>query len=376
MAVMRSRLLSDDAPRSLILAFLVLAVAVGLLLVPIVFPGARSLDTAARICGFIIVVISYDILFGYTGAISLCHVTFFGIGAYSAAISLNSYGAGWLPFFLGTLGGAFTSMVVAVVVGIFSLRIRTLFFAMFTLAFAKTFEVLSSQLSSLTGGEDGMTFNPPTEISPAYELNLFGVTLNGAVLCYYMLLIAAIIAFVVILRLVNSPFGKALQAIRDNELRAAALGIPTQQYRVYAMMISAGLASIAGSLLAVWWSFVNPATTLSPNVMIDILLMAVVGGGGTIYGAVVGVTVFVIAMNYLSEGLAYLSKSIPQSPYLSEVLNPERWQLWLGLLFVLTLYYFPTGIAGHLRSKAQGRRGKIKDGVNPLPISEKIVDAR
>ncbi len=167
------------------------------------------------------------------------------------------------------------------------------------------------------------------------------------------------IVFLAVLRLVNSPFGKSLQAIRDNELRAAALGIPTQRYRVVAMAISAGLAALGGSLLSLWWTYVNPATTLSPNIMIDILLMVVIGGSGTSYGPVVGVTVFVIAMNYLSEGLESLSDSIPHIPFVADLLNAERWQLWLGLLFVLTLYYFPTGIAGHLRGKKRERQAKL-----------------
>jgi len=131
-----SALLSDDAPRSRILSGLVVAILVGLLATPFAFPGATALNTAAKICVFVTLVASYDILIGYTGIVSFAHTMFFGIGAYGVAISLTRMGAGWDAVAVGTVAGLLVAIVLATVIGLFSLRVRTIFFAMITLAVA------------------------------------------------------------------------------------------------------------------------------------------------------------------------------------------------------------------------------------------------
>jgi len=144
-----------------------------------------------------------------------------------------------------------------------------------------------------------------------------------------------------------------LQAIRENEFRAEALGYRVVVYRTVASVLSAAMATLAGALMALWLRYTGPDTTLSFAIMIDILLMVVIGGMGTLYGAVLGAVIFILAQNYLQLVMAKLSAATSGIPLLPQLLHPDRWLLWLGILFVLSVYFFPTGIVGRLRA---GRR--------------------
>lgn len=154
-------LLSGDRPRSLILTAILLLILLGLAFAPFLFPGVRSLETAARICIFIVLVASYDVLLGYTGIVSLAHTMFFGLGAYGVALASTHKGRGWDALLVGTVLGALAAAALALVIGLFSLRVRANFFAMNTLAVASAVAVLVSQLSALTGGEDGLNYSIP-----------------------------------------------------------------------------------------------------------------------------------------------------------------------------------------------------------------------
>jgi branched-chain amino acid transport system permease protein len=121
-----------------------------------------------------------------------------------------------------------------------------------------------------------------------------------------------------------------------------------------ATCLSAAAAALAGSLFAIWLRYVGPDTTLSFEIMLDILLMVVIGGMGTMYGAVIGATIFVLAQNYLQTLMGSASEATSALPLVPDLLNPDRWLLWLGVLFILSVYFFPTGIVGRLRA---GRRG-------------------
>ena len=153
------------------------------------------------------------------------------------------------------------------------------------------------------------------------------------------------------LRIVNSPFGRVLQAIRENEFRAEAIGYRVVVYRTTSSILSALFATLAGAMLAIWLRYNGPDTSLSFEIMLDVLLIVVIGGMGTIYGAAIGSGVFVVAQSYLQD-LLQARPAMPPSglPWLSALLSPDRWLLWLGLLFVLSVYYFPTGIVGRLRA--------------------------
>jgi branched-chain amino acid transport system permease protein len=155
-----------------------------------------------------------------------------------------------------------------------------------------------------------------------------------------------------LLRIVNSPFGRVLQAIRENDFRAEAIGYRVVVYRTLSNVLSALFATLAGCLLALWLRYNGPDTSLSFEIMLDILLIVVIGGMGTVYGAVVGSVLFVIAQNYLQDLLKLGASAFEGVPLLSQIVSPDRWLLWLGLLFVLSVYYFPTGVVGRLRAAA------------------------
>jgi branched-chain amino acid transport system permease protein len=225
---------------------------------------------------------------------------------------------------------------------------------MITLAVASSFAVLASQLSDFTGGEDGKTFSVPELLSPGFRLlenEVFGRAIDGKLITYYIVFAGCALLFLFLLRLVNSPFGRVLQAIRENEFRAEALGYRTVVYRVWANCLAALVAALAGALMALWLRYVGPKTMLGFEVMTDILLIVVIGGMGTMYGAVIGATLFIIAQNYLKALMSQGSSALEGVPLLAQALHPDRWMLWLGVLFVLSIYFFPTGIVGRLRNK-------------------------
>ena len=335
---MLTRLLSGDFPRSRVLAVLLVAILVGLAAAPFIFPGTKSLNVAAKVAVFVLLVASYDLLLGYTGIVSFAHTMFFGIGGYGVGIAMAKLGAGWGALALGIGAALAASLAIALAIGLLSLRVRAIFFAMITLAVAAFFQILASQLSAFTGGEDGLTFRLP-------EL------LRGRLAAYYAVLGVALALFLVLLRVVNSPFGRVLLSIRENEFRSEALGYRIVTYRTVANCLAALGATVAGVLYAVWLRYTGPDTTLSFNIMIDILLMVVIGGMGTMYGAVLGATLFVVAQNYLQDLMRLASAATQGIPLLPSLLHPDRWLLWLGVLFILCVYYFPAGIVGKLRSK-------------------------
>jgi branched-chain amino acid transport system permease protein len=353
-----NRLLSGDLPRSRVLALILIAILAGLLLTPFAFPGAKALNVAAKICIFIVLVSSFDLLLGYTGIVSFAHTMFFGIGAYGVAIALNRMGPSWTAVALGAAAALGVSLVLSLLIGLFSLRVKAMFYAMITLAVATAFQTLASQLSDFTGGEDGLTFKVPELLSPGFSLSeqpFLGVSLDGRLISFYLLVAVTLVLFLLMLRIVNSPFGRVLQAIRENAFRAESLGYQTVLYRTWSNVLSAAFATLAGVLLALWLRYNGPDTSLSFEIMIDILLMVVIGGMGTLYGSVIGASLFILVQNYLQDLMKLASEGMAKIPFLRDLLHPDRWLLWLGILFVLSVYRFPAGIVGKLRMKARAR---------------------
>ncbi len=343
-------ILSGDPPRGRALTFLLLVILISLAFAPFLFSGTASLNVAAKICYFVVLAASYDLLLGYTGIVSFAHTMFFGIGGYGAGLALYSLGPSWTSILIGTGAALVFAVVLALIIGLFSLRVRAIFFAMITLAVASAFSILASQLSAVTGGEDGRNFRLPEALRPGFHLDIGPLTVNGRIIAYYLIFFSALILFLLMLRVVNSPFGRVLQAIRDNEFRAEALGYRTVIYRSIGNCLAAGAAALAGVLCALWLRYTGPAVTLSFDIMLDILLMVVIGGMGTLYGAVLGAAIFVLAETYLQNVMAMISHATAGVPILPLVFDPDRWLLWLGLLFVLSVYFFPFGIVGRLRA--------------------------
>ena len=358
---MLANLFSQDLPRSRLLTAILLLIVVGLLATPFVFPGARSLNVGAKIAVFIVLAASFDLLLGYTGIVSFAHTMFFGIGAYGIGIASTQMGPTWTAMAVGLLAAVALSTVLALGISLFSLRVRAIFFAMITLAVAAAFMTMASQLSDWTGGEDGLNFKVPELISPAFSLSdekFLGAVLNGKLIAYYMVVLASGGLFLLMLRIVNSPFGRVLMAIRDNDFRSEAIGYRNVTYRSLSSVLAALFATLAGVLYALWLRYNGPATTLSFDIMIDVLLIVVIGGMGTLYGAVVGSALFNIAQGYLQDLLKLAQGNIDSLPLIGALFHPDRWLFWLGLLFVLSVYFFPFGIVGKLRAGALAKTGR------------------
>jgi branched-chain amino acid transport system permease protein len=343
-------LLSGDLPRSRLLGAVLALILATLAAAPLLFPGAQAINTAAKICVFVVLVASYDLLLGYTGIVSFAHTMFYGLGGYGVGLALYAWGPTWTSALAGLTVALVSAIVLAFLIGLFSLRVRAIFFAMVTLAVASAFAILAAQLSSFTGGEDGRSFRVPELVRPNTLIELpFTGPITGRTIAYYVVFLSAFALFLAALRIVNSPFGRVLQAIRENDFRAEALGYRTVVYRTSANCLAAGMAVFAGALNSLWFRYTGPDTTLSFAIMLDILLMVVIGGMGTMYGAVVGATLFIVAQNYLQKLMGAAAKSTEALPLVPDLLHPDRWLLWLGVLFVLSVYFFPTGIVGKLR---------------------------
>lgn len=343
-------ILSGDRPRGRVLTVVLILAVLALAAAPFLFPGTKALGVASRICIFIVLAASYDIVLGYTGIVSFAHAMFFGIGAYGVAIALSGLGPSWGAVLLGLGGALLISAVLATLIGFVSLRLRALYFSMVTLAVASFALILATQAREITGGEDGLTFSVPRLLSPGFRLlaePLFGVRVDGRVITYYLVFVVAVVMFLAMLRVVNSPFGRVLQAIRENEFRAQALGYSLLLHRTLAGVIGALAATVAGAMLALVLRYNGPAASMSFEIMVDgILLMTVVGGMGTLYGPMIGAILIVLAQYQLQPALAGLSAQIAGWPVLPLLINPDRWLLWLGVLFVVIVYFFPKGLAG------------------------------
>lgn len=404
---MLNAILSGDYPRSRPLTAILVVIVACLALGPFLFDGSRAFSTLGMICVFIVVVASYDLMLGYTHIVSFAHTMFFGIGAYGMAIATDALGNNFTAILVGLACAVALSVVLSLLLGLLSLRVKAIFFALVTLAVAFAFLSLATQLYNITGGEDGLRVRVPRELGPAFrpfdtqlhgfsittflgglfsepgnlgeviQRSVFKVRFGGRELMYYVAFLVSVLVFLFLLRMVNSPFGRVLQAIRENEFRAQALGYRTVLYRTAAVIVSAVLATLAGTLFALINRYVSPENTLDFQLMVFILLMCVIGGMGTLYGSVVGVALFLLAQNYLQDLLRLFAGQAQSGSWLAELVGPDRWLLWFGLLFVLSVYFFPSGVVGQLRiwsrrrvarneKAAPGPTGKAKAAEPPV----------
>lgn len=338
--------------------YLQIGLALFFLSIPFLSHSFEVLDVMIKIVIFSALVASYDILIGFTGVASLGHTMYFGIGAYLVGIflgklGLNSYGYIGLAF----LAGILISGVLSIGIGFFSLRIRTIFFAMVTLAFLEFVLILSSQLRFLTGGEDGLSYTLPGILANSYRLGTFwGMEVSGRIICYYLILAIAILLFLLMLRFVHSPLGRVLLSIRDNEQRAIALGYRTTFFHVIASTFASCVASVTGGCFALWVGFVSPESTLGVPIMMDVLLMVIVGGMGTLYGGFFGASFLIITRAYLPKVQGLVAALLPGVPWAIRL--SERWLFYFGLLFILIVYFFPKGVVGTAQEVLQRRRAE------------------
>jgi branched-chain amino acid transport system permease protein len=284
---------------------------------------------ASEMLIFALFALSWDILGGYAGLFSFGHGAYFGIGAY--AVGLMSMKLQALPIMavLGT--GALASAIGAFIPGVLSVRRKGTYFVMLTLAFSQMYYFIAFKWTSLTGGEDGLHGIARRSFGP--------LSLDSETHFYYFVLGVFLISFLLALRIANSPFGRALQGIKNNEDRAKSIGFDTAKFRLIAFMLSAFFSGLAGGLYALHLNFV-PVETLSIMTSGDVVIMALFGGIGTLYGPVFGAMFIVCLKNILG-------------------IWTDQWNLILGVLFVMSVLIFPDGVFRELKEWLFHKAGNI-----------------
>jgi branched-chain amino acid transport system permease protein len=234
--------------------------------------------------------ISIDLLLGFTGLLSFGHAAFWGGSAYATGLIAMKSG---LPFPVAILGGTIFAMVIAVPIGYLSVRRTGIYFAMVTLAFGQVLYFLANQWRDVTGGENGLQGIPK---------NFFGIeSIEGdAFYFYYVGLVIILIGVFAAWRVVNSPFGRVLTAIRDNPARARALGYDVERYKIMVFVISAGLAGLAGGVFSISHGFAS-LQELVWTTSGKVVLLTVLGGIGTLWGGLVGAGIVVTLEDYLAS---------------------------------------------------------------------------
>jgi branched-chain amino acid transport system permease protein len=343
--------------------FLQLALVACLLIGPFVLTSFRVMDVVTKIMVFTIVVASFDLILGYTGRLSLAHAMFFGIGAYSLALVIyHSSAPHWWHIVLGAAVGVALSIILAVVIAFFSLRVKAIFFAMMTLALAEFAYILAFQWYNLTLSEDGVSFKLPGIFNVEWSAGTFlGIQVNGRLMTYYFILIVSVLLFIGMLRFVRSPVGRVLKSIRENENRSIALGFKTFRYEVFSIVFGSAIASLGGVLFAMWLGYVNPDSVLSTPIILNILLMVIIGGLGTLYGSILGAAFIMAAQAWLPDLQKLAHVLAPHAPIVQRL--AERWVLYFGILFILVVFFFPRGIIGTAREVILRRKlAQLKDG--------------
>ncbi|HEX6367262.1 MAG TPA: branched-chain amino acid ABC transporter permease [Agromyces sp.] len=258
---------------------------------------------AVDIAAWALFAISIDLLLGFVGLLSFGHAAFWGVSAYSAGLIAQSFG---VPFPVAIIGGAIAAMIIAVPIGYLAVRRSGIYFAMVTLAFAQMIWFVANQWKDVTGGENGLQGVPKS---------FFGIELieTEAFYFYYVAVILIVLGAWLAWRIVNSPFGRVLVAIRDNPARTRALGYDVERYKLIAFVLSAGIAGIAGGVFAISHGFVS-LQELDWTTSGKVVLMTVLGGMGTIWGGPVGAAVIVLLEDRLAtsgfDGIGIITGSI------------------------------------------------------------------
>jgi len=316
----------------------VLAVLVALVAIAVIVPNTNSfvILLATRALAFAILVMSVDILLGYTGLPSLGQAAYLGIGAYATAILATKYQFGlgydfWLVIVIGIVFAA----ALAAVFGLLAIRASGVYFLMITLALGQCVWGLAYRWNSLTGGDNGINMRGRPK---------FGIDLANEITFFYVVFGFFAVSLLLMYILVRSPFGRSLAGIRERELRMQILGYNTWLHKYIAFVIAGAFGGLSGVLWAHTAGIVSPENVVLTT-SVDAILMAVLGGAGTLVGGVIG--------SFIVFGLReYLSTLVPW------------WQYVLGAVYVLTIFYLPTGLMG-IPARIRQRRasaGKREEG--------------
>jgi len=323
--------------RAINILTLVVLLAVFAVWVP--YTGSFGILLSTRILVFAILAMSLDILLGYTGLASMGHAAYLGIGAYLAAILASKYHFGldwtfWLVVVFGTLLGA----AAAAFFGLFAIRATGVYFIMITLALSQCVWGLAYRWNSLTGGDNGINILRRPSV---------GIQLSNNVTFFYLVLAFFAASLLILYVLVRSPFGRSLKGIREREVRMGILGYNVWLHKYIAFVIAGGFGGLAGVL----WAHTNGIVTpedVNITTSVDALLVVVLGGAGTLVGSLIGSAVVLVLREYLSALVPW-------------------WQYVLGAVYVLTIFYLPTGLMGISKRIRQILAKSSKESVALLP---------
>jgi branched-chain amino acid transport system permease protein len=294
----------------------VAAIVALLIVFPLVFPF-HSL--AINILLFGLFAAGYNLTFGYTGKLSFGHAAFFGGGAYGCGILISQYNIVW-PLALGF--GIVLAGLIALAMGLLAMRTRGIYFAMVTLALAQCVYFLFFHANSITGGDNGLR---GVNVN-AINLGVVKLDLLNPLVKYYFMLSFVAVAIWLIDRLLKSPFGSVLEALRENEHRARACGINVERTRLLSLVLSGTVCGLAGALNAINLSTVS-IDSLSYHTSGQVMMMTLLGGMGTFFGPFLGAGMF-LGIEHVVTGFT------------------ERWQLIVGIIFIILVLFFPKGIWG------------------------------
>ncbi|WDL98249.1 branched-chain amino acid ABC transporter permease [Alicyclobacillus sp. ALC3] len=308
-----------------------LALLILLALVPVLTGSGGVMSLLVQVFAFGVFAMSYDLLIGYTRIISFGHAMFFGTGAYAVAICLSRSGGTTVSLLFGLAIAFAIAIALSLLVAFLSLRVRETYFAMITLAVGQVFSVLagSQALRSLTQGNDGLTMTLPMWLGTDTSV-------------YYFCLGCLAVVAVFLTRFVQSPVGDVLKGIRENESRAFALGHSVVRVKTLAFAVSGLVAALGGALFAIGQAFVSTTVYDVSTVSLNVLLMVIIGGMGTLYGGVLGAAILLCAETWLSN----LAGSVPIF---------QNYLILFGILYIVIVRFMPKGILGSLKAWG-GRR--------------------
>ena len=317
--------------------FLLIALAI-LLAFPLganVLYSGFYVSLLTRIFIYAVIVVGYDLLAGYTGMISYGHALFFGTGAYITGMILKH----WSPWFWPPLAlTVVASAVLAYVVGFLSIRTREIYFVFLTFAFSQFFFV-TAQSWDFIGATNGLSGVPKPVIFP-------GLNLSTDNAFYYFALAVMLVGYWLARRITQSAFGRVMVGIRENEDRTKFLGYNTQKSIVWIFVVSGVYGGVAGALLAAFNSFVSP-NLYHPMVSGEIIMMALLGGMGTLLGPVIGSGIVIVLGDILSSWLA------------------ESWMMIVGAIFAAIILFSPGGVMALSRKIGERRKKEADHGHHP-----------
>jgi branched-chain amino acid transport system permease protein len=268
---------------------------------------------------------SFNVLFGYTGLLTVGHAAYFGIGAYIATFLLK---ADVFSMPLSIVCAMFGAGIAALVIGSLCIRVTEIYFGILTLAFGEMVYTIAFKWQSFTGGDDGIVGVP--------RPNFLGLNVASTEGFYWFSLVVVLLALFVLWRIINSPFGQAIQAIRENIERAKFVGLPVKRYELLSFVIAGIFAGLAGALYTCFRSLVHPEF-ISWTTSAEAIIMSLLGGVHVFLGPMVGAAIYLLLKHFI-------------------MLFTKTWMIYLGIVLVLVVIFLPGGIAGFLREKISAKK--------------------